>query len=381
MYKCISRVRYIIRVLIEYLMSFVQFVEDSPTGPHLCTTCGEETKLDLATHMFLDHTRHRKAYVCDECDTMDVVTHRFQRHLSYMHGHCIPEAERYFRSCVSFTKLLECAQPYCIFVTPSCETMCRHQVSAHATVPSGEGGAVARPPPVERESDDDDDAESMQDLDRYFAEAVEPPEERQRDQPVMVVRPATEQRREEPPARRASVRDETTIADRLRHALESGDRRDAARYRFVENLPPLPTLQQPRYFPLERAEAIARPEDFRYVAQLRFSPTRSAFLAADELFAIGDSVMMRDRAAPFHIIARIEARQHRGHPGTMRPGHRCGAMRPWKCSGVLVDTHSRPWGMLQRITLSAPPPAGYFIVVNAVYRTTVDVRVFNIEGA
>ena len=314
MYECISRVRYITRVLIEYLMSFVQFVEDSPTGPYLCTTCGEETKLSLATHMFLDHTRHKKAYVCEECDTMDVVTHRFQRHLSYMHGHCVPDAERHFRSCALFTKLLECAQPHCIFVTPSCETMCSHQVSAHATVRSGDAGAVARPPPAERESDDDDDVESMQDLDRYFAEAVEPPEERQRDQPVMVVQLATEQRQEETSARRPSGRDGATVADRLRHALESGDRRDAARYRFVENLPPFPTLQQPRYFPLERAEAIARPEDFRYVAQLRFSPTRSVFLATDELFAIGDSVLMRDRAAPFTVIARFEARQHRGHP-------------------------------------------------------------------
>ena len=73
--------------------------------------------------------------------------------------------------------------------------MCSHHVSAQATVRSGNVGAEARPPPAERDSDDDD-AESTQDLDRYFVEAVEPPEERQRDQPVMVVRPATEQRRE-----------------------------------------------------------------------------------------------------------------------------------------------------------------------------------------
>ena len=53
-----------------------------------------ETTHDMATHLFLEHTNHDKAYVCMECKNVDVVTQCFQRHLLSKHSRSLTDVER-----------------------------------------------------------------------------------------------------------------------------------------------------------------------------------------------------------------------------------------------------------------------------------------------
>ena len=336
----------------------------------------------MATHVFLEHTTHDKAYVCTECENIDLVTQRFQRHLLSAHSRSFTDVERFFKPCRSFTKLLVCTQPRCVFVSPLCEAMCTHQAWAHDRSESQRVSREDLSAALSEAGEEANDALfEFGDYGRSVVQAVEPPEVRRDDQPVMVVRPESASRsREVGPATLRPHNEEgyqSNVA-RLNSELEREDNRDRARFRAVEDLPPLPHLQNLRYFPIEKIEARIRPEDFRYLAQLTYGSADMLFVAMDELPPVGDSAMMRSRG-PLEVICRIEVRQHRGCPGTMRPGHRCGATRPWRCSGPIIDTHTRPWGLVRRMTTSLPPPRGYLLIVNSVNRSVQDCRVMAIN--
>ena len=330
-------------------------------------------------HIFLDHTVHTKGYVCTECDNIDVVAQRFQRHIFTMHHRKIADVEQFFRPCRPFTKLFECTQKFCVFVAPVCEVMCLHQAKVHgdqmncrAASHLAVGEAIDGTPKSQLLS--------------------EAPLEKLRlaTQPSSMVLPELVTKHLNVGLSTASgmsegggpIGDVNANADQFLQPSEN-DNNIRACYRFVENLSPPPRLHSPRYFPLERmvSSINVRGQDFRYLAQLTFGSSESLFLAMYELPPVGDSVMMRSCSSPYVVIARVEVTEHRGFLGTKKSGQHCGSSRPWRCSGPMIDTHSQPWGLIRRVTMSIPPPRGCFMIVNAIARSSQICRVLTLADS
>ena len=302
-----------------------------------------------------------------------------------MHSREIINVEQFFRPCRPFTKLFECTQDFCVFVTPVCEVMCSHQAQVHADCTPITRQAMSGAGLYCAVGEDRDDT-PLFDPFQFLVEAVEPPEElKPHSEQSKVLRPkfTTNHQNVEPSTESGTSPGgglNANTAQDLRF-LETSDAQDRKCFRFVESLPPAPRLHSPRYFPLERMESILRPDDSRYLTQLTFGAPESIFLAMHELPPVGDSVLMRSCSSPYEIIARVEVTQHRGFPSTQKLAQQCGSNRPWRCSGPMVDTHSKPWGLVRRITMSIPPPRGFFVIVNAIARSSQMCRVITLADS
>ena len=374
------------------------------------------THLKRSQHNFLNHHYHRKAYFCQWCEYADLVTERFADHLQFEHDK-VEDAERFFKECDVFGKLIQCHFDGCGFRTTK-ESKLRVHMLDHS--PTTERDPEIAKIQIEHLQEALRQALKGQYRDNIAQQSamnktaerrhglVSPPISLviEMEKPTQPVRPE----RATPPspntptrttamgspvlacARRnvgrgrgldAFVREYNRMRD---EPCPGGARPSPPRYRrtmfdntmtrsnrrihqfdqhlfeMVRMLPLPPATGRPQYTPLERAVKM-RPL-WRYVAELR-GTTRPTFLGfgrcvqpmVGALTPTDESAMKKNP-----VISGVCVSYHTGAPGTgarFSPNQ----MR-WKFAGAIFDVETRPWMVTRKIQIAYIPEDGLYQIID-----------------